>query len=391
MRLEDQTGLSNGLLPKLLSDRHSIRDICYYLKDLKPNNTHNFVSPQRAVTSIITEILARFDLQKCVDASPARFENFVSVGGHSHQVITVDAKSLKIVSCTELGDRIESEVSVMDQNAGLVGCYDGHLYCLDLLSGAIKWKFNSHGMIKSRAFVDGDLVLFGNYNYEKNLWCLQVDSTGKVNLKWNRLVGSRGILANPLPIDAASVIICTLDGTIENISIDNGETKWNKKLESPVFSSPQKIPGRPLLLVAEVSKKVCCVDFNGNLLWKFETDGHIFSSFLFHQVRDDEIKILFGCHDKKLRCLNYKGQSLNLEWSTELQSQIFGTPRMVQINSENYVISCATNGFVNFVKLTTGAIEHSHKLPGEIFSTPVTHEKILFVGCRDNFLYALKF
>jgi acyl-CoA synthetase len=397
MRLEDQTGLSNGLLPKLLGDRHSIRDICHYLKDFgrKPVDSHTlFISTHRAITSsIVTEIVNRFDLKKCVDASPALVGNFISVGSHSHQLITVDAKTLKVVSETKFADRIESEVSMMGQETGLVGCYDGKLYCFDFLSGAIKWSFNSHGMIKSRALVVHDLVVFGNYNYEKNLWCLQVNAAGETDSKWNRLVGSRGILAAPLLINTSSAIICTLDGTIESISLTDGATIWSKKLESPIFSSPQIIPGRDEILIAEVSKKVHCIDFKGNSLWSFETEGHIFSSFLFHRVNDDEIKILFGCHDKKLRCLSYnhQRQSTNLAWSTELQSQIYGTPRMIQIKSENFVISCATNGFVNFLKLSNGAIEHSHKLAGEIFSTPVVHERILFVGCRDNFLYCIKF
>lgn len=396
MRLEDQTGLSNGLLPKLLGDRHSIRDICHYLKDLQPQLTHHLATPHRAIPSTITtKIVNRFDLKKCVDASPALVGNFISAGSHSHQLITIDVETLEVVSQTKLGERIESKVSPIGvgQDMGVVGCYDGNLYCFNFLSGAIKWKFNTHAMIKTQALVVDDLVLFGNYNYEKNLWCLQVDSAGKVNLKWNRLVGSRGILASPLLINNKSAIVCTLDGTIGNISLTDGSTIWEIKLESPIFSSPQKIPGRNEILVAEVSKKVNCIDFDGNSLWEYETEGHIFSSFLFHQKNEDETKILFGCHDKKLRCLSYnhRKKTMKVLWSTELQAQIYGTPLMVNIHSESYVVSCATSGFVNFVKLSNGAIEHSHKLPGEIFSTPVAHEKSIFVGCRDNFLYCIQF
>lgn len=397
MKLEDQTGLSNGLLPKLLGDRHSIRDICHYLKNLTPNNEQQADEAYRAIKSAITtKIVQRFDLEKCVDSSPAlinfKDKSFISVGSHSHQLITIDPSSLKLVSKTKLGDRIECEVSLLNES-GLTGCYDGNLYSFDFQTGSIEWQFDSKAMIKSKALVVGDLVIFGNYNYENNLWCLHRTETGLIDMKWNKLVGSRGILSAPLLINETSVLICTLDGICELLNIADGTEIWSKKLESPIFSSPQKIPGRDEILVAEVSKCVHCFDFNGNFLWSFKVDGHVFSSFLFHQEVPDEIKILFGCHDKKLRCLNYKftQQSADLVWSVELQSQIYGTPRMTTINSENFVISCATNGFINFVKLSDGSIEHSHKLPGEIFSTPVIYEKTLFVGCRDNFLYCLKF
>lgn len=397
MKLEDQTGLSNGLLPKLLDDRHTIHDICLYLKDMRQKKSDKAVETGVTSSSIVTKVVQRFNLEKCVDSSPALLRtdtgNFVSVGSHSHQLITIDAKSLKLVSKTTLGDRIECEVTQLNQS-GLVGSYDGNLYCFDLQSGAIKWKFDSKGMIKSKALVVGETVIFGNYNHDKNLWCLQQTEAGGMDVKWSKLVGSRGgILSVPLLINDNSVLICTLEGTCELLNTADGETIWIKKLENPVFSCPQKVPGRNEVLVAEVSKTVHCIDFDGNFLWKFTTDGHIFSSFLFHQENPDEIKILFGCHDKKLRCLNYnyESKSASCVWSSELQSQIYGTPRLISINSENYIISCATDGNINFVNLSSGAIEHTHKLQGEIFSTPVIVDRMVFVGCRDNFLYCLQF
>lgn len=396
MKLEDQTGLSNGLLPKLLGESHSIRDICRYLKDLKPSDSQfAFVHPQRVASANISKIVKRFDLHKCIDASPTVVwiggEPFVSVGSHSHRLITVNARTLELQSEASLGDRIEGEVSAMDE-AGLVGCYDGNLHSFDLRSGGLNWKFESGGMIKSKPLVVGDRIIFGNYNYEMNLRCIRQTAGDTVELEWEKLIGTRGILAAPLLIDSASVLICTLDGTCELLNID-GTTIWSKKLDSPIFSSPQKVPGRDEIIVAEVSKKVHCLDFDGNFLWNFDTDGHIFSSFLFHQESESETKILFGCHDKKLRCLNYnhQRQSVYLDWSADLQSQIYGTPAMTSINTENFVISCATDGSINFVKLSNGTVRHTHKLPGDIFSSPKIFERTLFVGCRDNFLYCIQF
>lgn len=396
MRLEDQTGLSNGLLPKLLGDRHSIRDICGYLKDVKPLERGHAVPFRNITTRVVTEVVKRFDMEKCVDASPVLLhvagEYYVSVGCHSHQVVTVDTKTLNVVSKVILDDRVESEVALWNQS-GLVGSYKGTLYCFKLMTGEIEWKFDSKGMIKSKAIVMNDTVIFGNYNYDKNLWCLQKSETEGIQVKWSRLVGSRGILATPLIINKSKVLVCTLDGTVELLRASDGEAVWTKNLDSPIFSTPQIIPGRNCFLVAEVSNVLHCIDFRGKTIWDFRTEGHIFSSFLFHPVNEGAINIIFGCHDKKLRCLNYnyQNQSGSLDWSTELQSQIYGTSRMISIKDVNYIVSCATDGHINFVRLSDGLLEHAHKLPGEIFSTPVIYGRALYVGCRDNFLYCIQF
>ncbi|CRL01498.1 CLUMA_CG014304, isoform A [Clunio marinus] len=397
MKLEDQTGLSNGLLPQLLGDRQSIRNICDYLRNLKTKTFHEVVkSSNHHSSKIVTKIIQRFNLEKCVDASPAIFTTtsgtFLSVGSHSHQLITINVEKLKLQSRVFLTDRIESKVTFAD-DYGIVGCYDGQIYSYDFMTGAINWKFHSMGMIKSKALLIDDLIIFGNYNYEKNLWCLKRSNNTKIELVWNKLVGSRGILATPLALNNSSILICTLDGTCELLNVNQGNLLWTRKFDSPIFSSPQIIPGRKEILIAEVSKRVHCIDFDGNDLWTFDADGHIFSSFAFHNEQEIETKILFGCHDKKLRCLTYQHQnkSVAITWSVELQSQIYGSPRKLEINNEIFIVSCTTNGFINFINLSNGDIEHSFKLPGEIFSTPVIHDKTLFVGCRDNFLYCITF
>jgi acyl-CoA synthetase len=145
------------------------------------------------------------------------------------------------------------------------------------------------------------------------------------------------------------------------------------------------------IIFAEVMRKVHCIDYDGNALWKFETNGHIFSSFLFNPLNDNNVQIIFGCHDNKLRCLNYDNQEskVSLKWMTDLQSQIYGTPKIINFNTKNFVVSCSTNGYVNLLNILSGKIESSSKLPGDIFSSPLIHNDKLFIGCRDNYVYCL--
>lgn len=389
MKIEDKLKNSSNLLPKLLDNQHTIKEVLLFLKDMK--NSDNEMKAAIEKKGVPLKKIYKFDLEKCVDSTPALLcvndSYFISVGSHSHKLININAKTMKIESQIELSDRIECEVAQFNDDCGLVGCYDGILYCFEIITGKIKWKYDSGGMIKSKPLVTSDrLIVIGNYNHEQNIRCIKA-SVDAIELKWSKMLGkSLGILANILEIDDFSVIVATLSSTIHKIIIESGKEIWRKNLEFPIFSSPAKIPESKKFLVAEVSKQIHCFDYNGNILWTFdEFDGQIFSSFTF--INDS---IIFGSHDKTLRCLSYnpqKSKEIDLKWKVILQSQIYSTPKVIKLKNREFLLSCATNGYVNLIAHDTGILEYSKKLPGDIFSSPIIFKNSFFVGCRDNFLY----
>ena len=383
---------SSGLLSKLLNEETTIKDICIHLRDHL--NLTKIKEVIQEVYRLDCKVMKKFDLGKCIDASLSLFEmndtTIVSVGSHSHYLINVDVNTLKGISKLELGDRIESQAALFHKS-GVVGCYDGFLYCFDIESGEITAKFYSGGMIKSKILVMDELVIFGNYNPAQNLFCLQ-KSGDQFILKWSKFICAKGIVAGPLKISKESILACSLDGVCEMVNINVGVTIWRKKFENPIFASPQLVPGRNEVLIAEVANVIHCLDLEGNIIWTYKTDGNIFSSFEFQPIISG-MQIFFGCHDRKVRCLNYifEDNTAVLCWENELQSQIYSTPKIMSINSENFIVSCSTSGHINLLNITNGLIESSMKLSGEIFSSPVVFKNQLFVGSRDNCLYCLKF
>lgn len=397
MKIDDKIG-STGLLPKLLDNQHTLKDICSFLKENKLVQVKNDVSVSTKL-KLFTQFQA-YNLEKCVDSSPGLLKindtHVISVGSHSHKLININAKTLEVISRLELADRIECEVAQF-KNEGIVGCYDGFLYCFDALKGKIIWKYESGGMIKSKPLaISDELIIFGNYNYNQNIRCIKVNDNNEIELKWSKMLGRLGIYANILHINKESVVVATLGSTIHRVKIDNGDEIWHKQLDSPIFSSPVIIPGRDEFIVGEVSRIIHCFDFEGNIIWNFKDfEGQLFSSFTFSSdPSKDEIKIIFGSHDKFLRCLKYcplnqKSLKVDLDWKVELQSQIYSTPKMIKVKDKEYVISCSTNGHINFVCLKNGILEYAKKLPGEVFSSPLVYNNnsLLFIGCRDNYLY----
>jgi acyl-CoA synthetase len=120
--------------------------------------------------------------------------------------------------------------------------------------------------------------------------------------------------------------------------------------------------------------------------------------------------ILFGCHDKKLYCLESTKNTVLPRWTCELDSSVFSTPFLfpVVISSEvkvsgntletfhsekqavRYLAAAAsTKGKIYVLDLDSGAVECACQLPGEVFSSPVVNRNNIYVGCRDNHIYSL--
>lgn len=181
------------------------------------------------------------------------------------------------------------------------------------------------------------------------------------------------------------------------LNLINGSILWITKLNTPTFANPQKIPGTNEIILAEVSNKVHCLNYLGQLRWTIETDGNIFSSFEFLIKENNNLLIIFGCHSKKIICLLYDYNKAKMCWEVELQSQIYTTPKLLRTEDQDLVVCCSTNGHLYLINLENRKIEGTLKLPGEIFSSPVVVQDSarkssqIFVGCRDNFLYCLSF
>lgn len=124
--------------------------------------------------------------------------------------------------------------------------------------------------------------------------------------------------------------------------------------------------------------------------------GHsIFSSCCVAQGTGQQVRVMSGSHDRCVYCWN---EQLDLEWKTELDSEIYSTPCHCTIQtltlSNTYHISCvcvcSTAGSVYMLDAVCGHILGSLELPGNIFSSPVVVDSCILVGCRDDHVYCIE-
>ncbi|XP_033611608.1 beta-alanine-activating enzyme isoform X4 [Cryptotermes secundus] len=356
----------------------------------------------------------KYNLEKCVDASPCFIkyksgDERVLIGSHSHLFVIIHSRTAELIAECKLMDRIESSVCVSPCGRfGVVGSYDGCVYCINLHTGEIKWSFHTGGLVKSSPALclNGSAIVVGSY--DRFLYCISILDG---HLIWSAKLEAGSIFSSPCV--AKAVYAATLDGTCYSLDEDSGHFLWTRKLESPVFSSPALIQDESAVLFAEVSGTVHCFSVTeGKELWNFQADGNIFSSFCIQPSMTESSTnlILFGCHDKKLYCLESSENTVSLRWTCVLDSSIFSTPFLfpVVISSEDkysgntletfksdrqivkYLVAAAsTKGIVYVLDLDFGIVECSYQLPGEVFSSPVVNRNNIYVGCRDNHVYSL--
>ncbi|XP_055541674.1 beta-alanine-activating enzyme isoform X2 [Wyeomyia smithii] len=389
---EQFTAPISNLINLLLDKTVSLRQIYSYLQTVKLSNISEPSCEKLKAMDNGLCAKACFNMNRCIDATPSVFyskirdKTVLAVGSHSHKVIVIDAnQDNSMVSQLELPNRVESSVTFLsNQEFGLIGCYDGFLYCFDLWNGEVRWKFNSNGMIKCKALVIGCSIIFGNYSNEQNLFALNLSGS----LVWNLRLGTKGILSSPISLNNQLAFVATLDGTCSCFRVDDGAEMWTKKLQSAIFANSVFLSDEQIILVAEVQGSLHCFSSQSGIeFWRISTVGNIFSTPLIQRCLDSN-KVLLGCHDEHLYCFEYNSKRVvALKWKLKLQSPIYAGP--VALDNE-YVIACSTSGYINAISTNTVQTNSVVKLNGEIFSTPVVvNSKTLFVGCRDNILYKI--
>lgn len=100
--------------------------------------------------------------------------------------------------------------------------------------------------------------------------------------------------------------------------------------------------------------------------------------------------IVFGCHDHNFYCLSVGENSLELKYKLLLDSAISSTPCVFVYECVTFVAVATTCGSVYLINYETGKIKGKIALPAQIFSSPCVLNDVLYVGCRDNHLYAIK-
>lgn len=98
--------------------------------------------------------------------------------------------------------------------------------------------------------------------------------------------------------------------------------------------------------------------------------------------------MIFGCHDNRVYSINIKNFQPSLHWKSQLTSPVYSTPCCL---SDKLILTASNNGILCILEAETGNIIADYSLPNETFSTPAVYGDYIFIGCRNDYLYAIKY
>ncbi len=273
-------------------------------------------------------------------SSPVVAAGAVSFGSGDAHLYSLDAATGELKWKFATGDVVHASPAYAGGTL-FFGSWDSYFYAVDAATGKEKWRFhagedpvihNQQGFQSSPAVVDG--VVYTGCR-DSHVYALDA-ATGKE--KWKFFNGGSWVITSPAVVNG-KVIFGTSDTSLYHIAdAATGKELVKQQLKAFLFSSP--VVAGDVVLVGVLNGTLVARDLaTGAPLWEFQTDT----------------------------------AKRNAGWASTSDGKINGPMLFTSTWREAGIIG-ANRQFSN----------------GAIFSTPLVHDGVVFVGSNDGFLYAIE-
>ncbi|RLJ07059.1 MAG: hypothetical protein DRP13_04415 [Candidatus Aenigmatarchaeota archaeon] len=245
------------------------------------------------------------------------------------------------------------------------GAFDKNFYALTL-DGKEKWRFQTNGIIGYEASAADGIIYFGSF--DGNVYAVNEEG----HLVWKFHTNEK-VEGTPMVYDKR-VYIGSCDNHVYKLDAYTGEKIWSFRTNGWQTT--------PLVYNSRVyfgygDKILYCTDTNGNLLWRFKTQGLIAA---WPPAQSKGI-IYIGNWDK--RCYAINSMDGRLVWKFEAGDVVY--PPWVD-NERVYLGS--RDGNVYCLTADTGKLLWKFPTQGFV-AGPVVYKDTVFAGSYDNNLYAI--
>ena len=211
----------------------------------------------------------------CWLSSPAVFEGAVYFGSGDGNVYALDAESGALKWKFKTGDVVHASPAIADGMV-FIGSWDSYFYALDAATGAEKWRFktgedlvahNQQGIQSSAAVANGT-VYFGCR--DSHVYALDEFTGAK---KWAYATGGTWVLTSPAVSDGKVFFAISYGGKLFAADAKSGEILYSLDFKGwPVYSSPA-VAG-DVLYVGSTAGTMNAVNLGSrSIAWTFATDG----------------------------------------------------------------------------------------------------------------------
>jgi outer membrane protein assembly factor BamB/tRNA A-37 threonylcarbamoyl transferase component Bud32 len=290
-----------------------------------------------------------------------------------------------------------------------IGCYDNNLYALDAKNGQFLWKYATEGGIATRPAAADEAVFVGSEDFR-----VHALSTTNGRLIWTYY--TEGPIRSSPTLSHGHLFLGSDDNHLHVVNILSGRRAWRSDAAGPVRSSPL-VSNERVFFGCETGD-FYCVDFRGELKWRFKAKRGITSSPLlvegmiyftsldwtlyaieaeggwqiwrFRMGKPSistpafaEGKLFAGCADGNVYAI--EARSSRELWRFQTEHQVTGSP----ITEEDSLYVGSVDGSVYCLDFRSGRQRWRFPTKGPITGTPAISDGILYVGSTDHRLYAL--
>lgn len=270
--------------------------------------------------------------------------------------------------------RCEDEIrSSATFEAGMIyfGTYDNNLYALNASSGEFLWKFPTEGGIVSRpAYFDGS-IFFGSEDHR--LYAITARG-GK--LAWT--YGTQAEIRCSPAIADGHVFIGSDDGFLHAVNIQIARRAWSVDVGEPIRSIPSI--ANELIYFGTEGGEVLCVDFRGQLKWRFRAKRAVTSSPLIASGT-----VYFSSIDSTVYAVDAKsGWAI---WRFRMGKGSISSP----CRAENYIIIGSADGYIYCLDSGNAREVWRFKTDHQVSGSPVHYKDSVYCGSADGNLYCLEY
>lgn len=324
-----------------------------------------------AASGNVIEPKWKFETEDEIRSAPVAFNNRVFVGSYDTNIWCLDVDTGEVVWKYATYAGIAAAPVLSDNGKMLyVGSEDNVFYALDTRTGQKMWDFETKDRIRSTAFLAHNHIFFGSDDHL--VYALNVGSGRKA---WTYDTG--GPVKSRPYVTNERVIVTSETGEIVGLEL-SGERKWSLRTKRPILASPI-VDDEGICYVGSGDGYLYSLDAtNGYSSWRFRSGSAIISS----PVLAEDL-VIFGSTDGYLYAINtHNGKD---KWSFKTSMPIVA-PATVHANNAYFG---STDGYFYCVDIPSGKERWKFQTGGPITSAVHIINRTILVGSMDKYLYAL--
>lgn len=270
--------------------------------------------------------------------------------------------------------RCEDEVRgspTYDLGMIFIGSYDNNLYGLDAALGEFRWKYPTEGGIVTKPFVSNDLVYVGSEDCK-----VHVVSAKTGRLAWTHPV-EKPVRSSPTVSDGR-VYFGADDGYLHAVNILSTRREFRFDAGVAVRSSPVLSP--EYIYFGNEDGDFFCIDFHGQLKWRFRAKRAITGSPLVSQG-----VVYVTSLDSTLYAMDAK--SGWVLWRFRMLKGSVSTPCRV----ENNLYVGSADGYIYCIDINNGKEIWKFETGHQVSGSPVAYKDAIYCGSADGLMYALDY